>query len=177
MTNPSWFPSSLRVKFWFLWGLTRFLMTCPCGLSASSPSTPLPSPPQLQPPWSWALLKHIFSSLCSKPPYYRGFLWLLHLPYPHHSLSTKHLSPPGMGFSRLYCLSTSYKAYYLINFLFCCFPTPRDMFYWGKSISIWWIFVMGMNFPFHPHAKCTIIEETGFNKTPIKSIWWWGLFI
>ena len=97
-----------------------------------------------------------------------GFFDFYIFPYPHHSLSTKHLSPPGMGFSRLYCLSTSYKAYYLINFLFCCSPIPRDMFYGGKSISIWWIFVKGMNFPFHPHAKCTIIEETGFNKTPVS---------
>ena len=36
-------PSSLRVKFRFLQSPIRLLTTCPHGLSASSPSTPLPS--------------------------------------------------------------------------------------------------------------------------------------
>ena len=25
-----------------------------------------------------------------------------------------------------------------------------------------------MNLPFHPHAKCTVIEWTGYNKIPVN---------
>lgn len=69
MTNPSVTPRFSGSQILILISPTRFLMTCPHGLSASSPSTPLPSPPptQLHPPWSWLLFQHTPGTLLLQP--------------------------------------------------------------------------------------------------------------
>ena len=60
MTNPSVIPPFTESQILILISPTSLLMTCSHGLSSSSPSTSLPSPPpiQLHPPWSWLLFQH-----------------------------------------------------------------------------------------------------------------------
>lgn len=60
MTNPPVIPPFTESQILILISPTSLLMTCPHGLSSSSPSTSLPSPPptQLHPPWSRLLFQH-----------------------------------------------------------------------------------------------------------------------
>ena len=138
-------------------------MTCPHGLSASSPSTPLPSPTQLHTPWSWLLLKHQapFWQLLLNVSSSHGFPWsstASWIPITLLSHNTHHDLAQDFPLSLLSVSFLEGIIFYYLLFT-AVFLYQEIRFLGTKSISIWWIFIKGINLPFHPHAKCTVIEK------------------
>ena len=144
MTNPSVIPPFTDSQILILISPTSLLMTCPHGLSSSSPSTSLPS---THPAPSTLVLvavpthtqAHYFCGLCSRPPITEDF------PDPGENKNST-LSPrpslpsrnlwPTIGFlpSAIVCLPPRRQV--ILQYIFhSCFPTPRTML-WRDLIPI-----------------------------------------
>ena len=102
----------------------------------------------------WQLLLNVSSSQ-------RVSLILYSLLNPYNSPFSQHSSWSGIGFSPVFIVCIPLRRHIIFYYLlFTAVFLYQEIHFLGtKSISIWWIFIKGINLPFHPHAKCTVIEK------------------